>query len=137
MVLSMPSWSSLLKRRISVNNLLSLYIEKQSDWWSNIQGGPQITRTYLACNWTIIVLGGTSLSVLKFLQILTYLCIAFILLHSYYINRRKYHKIRLLAETCAVGAILSSVCNLICKHIQLIYKFRFKIILFGCRCHKP
>ena len=47
-----------LMKLITTQDALSLYIDRQGNWWSNIQGGPQITRTYLACNWTIIALGG-------------------------------------------------------------------------------
>lgn len=57
--LDMSGWANRM-RLISTEDVMSLYVEKQSDWWSNIQGGPQITRTYLACNWTIIMLGGTA-----------------------------------------------------------------------------
>lgn len=71
-------------------------------WVDNMVGGPPVTHDFFTCNWANIALGG------------------FVLLHSFYINGRRYHKIRILAETCAWGCIATATCNLICKYPSCI-----------------
>jgi hypothetical protein len=69
----------------------------EEEWFENIGGCQPITSVFIATNWGNIALGG------------------FIFLHSFYIHRLKYSKIRLLTEACAFGGILTGIFHLACK----------------------
>lgn len=69
------------------------------DWWSNMMAGPEVTPAYVISNWCVFSVA------------------AFILLHSCYVNGRRRHIIRTFAELCASGAMLTSICCLICTNI--------------------